>query len=263
MGRIIKTTIFATLLIGSMVYFGFVCEWIGNITVSLSWDLLWLVLWLFLGLLLVAVTAGLVAALVRPLWLSIIVFALSALAMLIAWEFSLVSGILALVYIALTSFYAWQIKRELANRIKFSMGPISQNQSILLLVLLAVACTSLYFGFAAQMPEEGISIPPSVMEMIIDLVDGQLPPDMDPVERATILAEIENQLQLWVSTYIGPYQQYIPIAGAVAVFATLYTLTRLLSFIPTLLLRGIMPLLTVTGVIKRVPETVEAERLVL
>ena len=260
-GRIIKTVVFAALLIGVSVYFGFVCGWIEGITLSLSWDLLWLLLWLLLSIGLIAIMAGLVATLIRPLWAAILVFLASAIAVFLSWEISIFSGIAALVYFALSSLYAWRVQRELDGRIKFSVGPISQGQSILLLALIAVACTGLYLGVDREVKAEGISVPPQIMDMVIGIAEDQLPPDLTPEERAAVLAQLRAEFETQVEGFIEPYEGYVPIGIAIGVFAFLYTIIQFLSWIPTLFLRGLFPILTRTGAIKRIPETVEVERL--
>ena len=153
MDRQLKIVFFAVLLIVASYYFGGVCERIGqgyDLILSPSREILGLAIRFFLALGTIAITAGLVAALVRPLWACFVVFALSALAMLLGWGLKTSSGILAAVYFIVSLIYVERIARELDDRLRFSVSPISQSQSILLATLVIVACGSFYFGYAAE-----------------------------------------------------------------------------------------------------------------
>jgi uncharacterized protein len=43
------------------------------------------------------------------------------------------------------------VARELNERIRFSVRPISEGQNILLMILILIICGSLYFGYAGDM----------------------------------------------------------------------------------------------------------------
>lgn len=198
MHKELKSAIFAVLLIAASYYFGDVCERIGQayeLILLPSSEALGLALRFFLALGAVALTAGLVAVLVRPLWACFIVFALSALAMLVGWELKASSGVLAAVYLIASLIYAGQIAGELDNRLRFSVRPIYQSQTILRVTLLIVACGSFYLGYAAEIDRAGFSIPPSLIEMVMGRIEQEvsnlLPADMG--ERA--IAEFREQLE--------------------------------------------------------------------
>jgi hypothetical protein len=121
-----------------------------------------------------ALTAGLVAALVRPLWACFIIFALSALAMLLGWELNASSGVLTAVYFIASLFYANGIAEGLNDRLNFSVGPIWHSQRILLIALVIVVCGSFYFGYAAEIDRAGFSIPPYLIEIIMDRIEEEI-----------------------------------------------------------------------------------------
>jgi hypothetical protein len=169
MSKELKIAFLAVLLIAASNYFGGVCERIGQgyeLILAPSREILGLAVRFFLATGAVAMTAGLVAALVRPFWASFIVFALSALAMLLGWELKTSSGILATVYFIASLIYAERIARELEDRLRFSVRPISQSQSILITALLTVACGSFYSGYATEIRQRGFSIPPALVERV-------------------------------------------------------------------------------------------------
>jgi len=177
MSKELKIAFFAVLLIATSYYFGGVCERIGQgyeLILSPSGEILALALRFFLAVGAVAITAGLVAALVRPLWASFVVFAFSALAMLAGWELKTSSCILAAVYFIASLIYVERTARELSERLRFSVKPISQSQSILLTALLVVACGSFYSSYAADISREGFSIPPALVEMVVGRMEKEI-----------------------------------------------------------------------------------------
>jgi hypothetical protein len=201
MHRELKSVVFAVLLIAASYYFSGVCERIGQeygLIISLSREILGLALRLFLAMGTVAITAGLVAALVRPLWACFIVFGLSALAMLLGWELKASSGVLTAVYFIASLFYAGRIARELNDRLRFSVKPISQSQSTLLTALLIVACGSFYFGYAAEIRREGFSIPPALVEVLVGRMEKEiinlLPADLEQAAVAQFRQRLEGVL---------------------------------------------------------------------
>ena len=208
MEKELKIAVFAVLLIAASYFFGDVCERIGQgyeLILSPSREILGLALRFFLAMGAVAITAGLVAALVRPLWVSFVVFGLSALAMLLGWELKASGGLLTAVYFIASLIYVERIAQELNDRLRFSVGPISQGQPILITALLIVACGSFYFGYAAEIKREGFSIPPALVEIAVERMEKEvgelLPADLgeaavtsfrDQFERA--LDEMEKEL---------------------------------------------------------------------
>jgi hypothetical protein len=332
MHRGLKSAIFAVLLIAASYFFGDVCERLcqaHELILYPSREILGLTLRFFLAMGAVAITAGLVAALVRPLWACFIVFALSALAMLLSGELKASSGVLTAVYFIVSLIYAERTASELNDRLRFSVRPISQSQSILLTTLLIVACGSFYFGYAAEIEREGFSIPPALVEMVMGRMEkeivkllpadpgeaaidefreqfgglldemakeiGKLLPEavrepaiaqfreqldraldemeketverLQTVEREAIIArfveQFEEALKDLVEEAIRPYAHWIPRILAISLFTSLVTITRFLSWIPTLVLRGVFPLLTALGVTKVVAETRLVRRLTL
>ncbi|MBM4467239.1 MAG: hypothetical protein FJ014_17075 [Chloroflexi bacterium] len=332
MSKELKSALFAVLLIAVSYYFGSVCERVGQsyaLILSPSRQILGLAIRFLLAVGAVALTAGLVAALVRPLWACFLIFALSALAMLLGWELAASSGALTAAYFIASLFYAQGIAGELDNRLSFSVRPIWHVQPILLMALVIVACGSFYFGYAAEINREGFSIPPFLVEMVMGKVEeevtkvlpevggeaaiamfreqleealeemgkevgrllpeairdasmakfrGQLERALDEVEReagkrlqaadkeaimARFREQFEEALTELVKEAIRPYERWIPLVFAISIFVSLVTITRLLSWIPILALRGIFPLLTALGVTKIVIETRQVKRLTL
>ena len=253
MKSILKTLIFVALLVGAGCFLGIVLGMIGENYEALfspSMDLLYLGLWFFGALVAVAVTAGLVAVLLRPISLCVIAFALSALGMFATWEFSATSGIVAMIYLLVGLLFAWSVTSEIKSRIKFSVWHVLRSQAMLLVVLTAIGCTSLYFAYADEIRSEGFTLPPVISDVITDALEGQgIPP--------TQIEEFEQQIE----DTLAPHERYIPMGVAAIVFMPLTSIVIVLSWIPILILAFVLFLLTSLGVVTKETDTVEVTRL--
>jgi hypothetical protein len=268
-GKWFKMLFFIILLIGTGYFFGTICKQIGqsyDLILFPSKELLILLLWLIIALFAIMVTSGLVAALVRPIWIGIIAFALSGLAMLVELQFTISNCILVLAYILILAFYYINVKKELNQRIKFSVRPISEGTAILSIVLIIVACGSLYFGYSAYINEEGFSIPEFYIEKLMEQMEKRIGEDLPASQRRSAVAKFREELDKLINNFterIKPYEKFIPIVISLGLFMPLVTITRLLSWIPAVILSIIFPLLKALRVTKIVSETKEVQRLII
>lgn len=275
-GRIVKIIFLVLLLIAASWFFGIWCGRFGQAYILFfqpGKEMLKLGLWLLLAMVVMAVTAGLVAALLKPLWVAVVAFALSALAMILGWQVGIRPALLGLLYFIICLLYARGVTKELDERLRFSVEPVSRGLSLLFMALALVACGSLYLGYAAHIEKEGFTFPPTFKEMMAKMtimpmreaVEAQA--DLTPQEKERALAEMEEGFEeMWMGPLeemIEPYERLIPVAVAVSVFMTLQTILSLLSWIPGLILAIIFPLLQITGMTKVVRETREVERVVI
>ncbi|HEY59439.1 MAG TPA: hypothetical protein G4N92_01955 [Anaerolineae bacterium] len=271
MSRWIKIAFFALLLIASGFFLGTVCKQISQsyeLIMQPSKELLNLLILFLLAVAATIITAGLVAILLKPVWVAMIAFALSGLAILVGWrEVTLVSGVLALAAIILGLYFAYKVDQEQKERIKFSLDPISRSLGVLSIALVLLACGSIYIGCAAHIEQEGFSIPESFTEPFIEPMKEQITSQMQPQVRHEAEAELEEQFQGMLDDFsektLQPYEEYIPLAIAGMLFFSLYTVTNLFSFIPLAVLNLIFLLLSAVGMTKIVRETQEVEKLVM
>jgi len=275
-GKVLKVALFTLLLIAASWFFGITCDRFSQAYTFFfqpGKEILTLVLWLFLAMVMVAVTAGLVAALLRPLWVAVVAFALSALAMILGWQVGIGPALLGLIYFLISFPYVRGVANELNERLRFSVEPVSRGLSLLFMVLALAACGSLYLGYAAHIEKEGFTFPPAFQEMmtkmtIVPMREAiEARTDLTPQEKERALAEMEGGFEeMWMGPLeemIKPYERLIPVAVAVGVFMTLETILGFLSWIPGVILAVIFPLLQITGVTKVARETREVERLVI
>lgn len=269
MSKTIKILIFGALLVAVGCLWGYVCGMIGeryDLIFSPSMSLLYLGLWFFGALVVIAVTGGLVAVLFRAFWVAAVAFALSALGMFLLWEISIVSGICAAVYFLIGLLYVAGVRGEMGSRIRFSVWRVMISQSMLLVVLVAIACTSLYFGYAAEIEREGFSLPEGAVNWVVDIADEYLDTilpegSLTPEEKEEALDELRATLEGDVSDSVVTYEKYIAVGLAVFAFMILAPVMLILSFVPILLLALLFFILTSTGVVRKVTRTVKVTRL--
>lgn len=267
----LKFTFFTILLIGAGYFFGTICRQIGqayDLILSPSGELLYLLLWLLLSLGGLMVASGLVAAILRPLWIGVIAFILSGLAMLLGWrQVTIGNGILILGYLLVAFFYSFVVVRELNERIKFSVRSISEGQNILLMVLILVICGSLYFGCVSRIEQEGFSPPQFYIKMFMEQMEKQIEARVPAKERQEVITQFRKEFQRTVDEFfkstVKPYERFIPLAIIAVLFMPLVTITRLLVWVPTLLMSIIFSLLKAMGAVKLISETREVQRLVI
>jgi hypothetical protein len=273
--KVAKIAVPILLLIGAGFLVGRACQEINEqyqLLLSLNKDFASSVLMLLLAIALVAIAGGLVAALVRPLWISIIGFALSALAAFFAWELSLASGLTALIYFAVSIPYTRGVAEALENRLKFSVQAISGSQSILLAGLAIAASVSVYFGYAAEIDERGFQLPPAMGDMITEFsaapmmaqIDART--DLTAEERETMAAQMAEGFEQWMASMedmIQPYEKFIPLMLAFMLFQVLAAVNTLFSWAPIVVLAILFPILTRLRVATEITESKTVVHLVL
>ena len=178
-----------------------------------------------------------------------------------------------LVYVVASLLYAGRVIAELNNRVRFSVGPVAQSQTILLTTLAAVACASLYLGCAAQIEREGFSLPPTARDAVTRMVmmpierriEGQAGLTQDEKERilAEVRVEMERQWLEPMEETLRRYEPFVPVGIAGVLFMSLVSIARLLSWLPALVLGIVFLLLSALRVVHVATETREVERLTL
>mgnify|MGYP001029782532 CR=1 FL=1 len=271
MSKWIKIAFFALLLIASGFFLGKVCKQISQsfeLIMQPSKDLLNLLVIFLLAVAATIITAGLAAVLLKPIWVAMIAFTLSGLAMLLGWqEVTLVSGVLTLAAIILELYFAYKVDKEQKERIKFTLDPVSRSLGVLSIALVLLACGSIYIGCSVCVEQEGFNILESFTEPLIEpmkeMITAQLPPEVRHKAEAELEEQFQGMLDDFSEKTLQPYEEYIPLAIVAMMFFSLYTFTNLFSFIPLIVLQIIFSLLAAVGVTKIIHETQEVEKLVM
>ncbi len=135
------------------------------------------------------------------------------------------------------------------------------------MALIIMVCGSLFFGCAAHIEREGFSVPQYYIKIFMEQIEKQIEARVPAKERQEAIAQFRKEFQRTVDEFfkrtIKPYEQFIPLAIAAIFFMPLVTITRLLSWVPTLLLSIIFPLFKLLRVTKLISETREVQRLII
>jgi len=270
MGIRLKIGFLAALLITAGFFFGLICRQVGQaygLLLPSSQDLFALLLRFLVSALALTVCAGLAATLLRPLKMACLAFGLSAGAMLVGWEFSLVSGIMAMIYFLAASLYARGVARDMNHRITFSESSARVGQGMLLTALALVVSGSFYASYAAHIEREGFAVPREYIQEIEQLVEQQVGVVVPVLLREAVLSRFRESFETILGDYIEgllkPYERYIPAALSFVVLIILLPILRLFSWVPAVVLSASHALLKALGITRLVHETVKVQRLVL
>ena len=268
-GRIVKTVSLILFLVAATVFFDQIGTQIKqkyDLVLSPTAELRDLALKLFVAMILAAVTAGLAATLIRPLWLCLTAFGLSAAALVCILGLEPLNVIAAIVYLLLTWMYVLEVANGMDERIHFSVKPIAEVQTFLMLALLLVIGVCFYSGYADEIRLKGFSIPEPILNMwdvtmagIQKMVMGEGGAAPKPEE----LAKIRQALQEQVTQQVRPYEPYIPVLMTISLLWMLYTAVSLLSWVPILILRLVFPMLAALRVTTIITEDRQVQRVTL
>ena len=269
---LIKTVVFGALLTGAGVFLGFVLKWVGGGYAHLvpgTWDLagaLQLGFWAMGAIAVVAVTAALVAILIRPFWVAALEMLASALVLFLCWQISLVGFVVALIYFLVGLLYLAGVRTEIGNRIQFRVWNIRTSQSMLLAMLVALVCTSLYFGYAKNIDKEGFTLSPAAVDWMVDMadqhvVDTMMPPTASADDRVEALKALRVYLENDLHGSMEQYKGYAPVLLTTGAFSVLTLAMLLVSWIPLLVLWLVFLVLLRLKVIKKKAHPVEVTRL--
>jgi hypothetical protein len=185
--------------------------------------------------------------------------------MLLGWQISFASGVLVLVFAVVGVIYTNNIMQGFEKQADFSVRPIGQNQNILSLGLILVACGSLFLGFHDYIDREGFTIPDRYLEIMMEPMEKQIllrAPDEGGQEMVfQFREEFRNFMDEFLDETVKPYERYIPILVSGGLFFSLYTIANLLTWLPTLITHAILTLLTSIGIARFEIETREVRRL--
>lgn len=255
-GKIKKVIIFIVLLVASSYFFGTVCHRVsgmGDAIFAFNAGNLRLFIELFVSIGILVITAGLVAVLLRPFWTCLVAFALSSLTIFLAWQFSIASTAVVVLYFLVGLLYCRGVSKSLEERIKFSSRAISEHKTILFLILLVAITTSFYLGYAKQFDQRGFSTPSFVTQIAVRIQNPE------PSTKAEFIAKFDKQ----VKDLIEPYERFVPIAMSFFFFVALDFVIFILGGIPILLLMLIIYILIHLKVITVRTEMREVQRLTI
>ncbi|MFA6099355.1 MAG: hypothetical protein WC750_00575 [Patescibacteria group bacterium] len=275
-GYVIKTIVCILLFLASVAFFAYICRqlsdnymlllipttsatatWFGNLCVAV----------LFL-----AIMAGVVAILVRPFWLVIIAFLLSAVLYPLIVGPSLATWIAAGVFAVLMCIFLLYVANQLKNQINFSAHPLSDMKLLLLSLLVVQVCVAFGLGYVQDSVRRNYLLPPEIKSQIAGTIYNQLkiniidPSQTTAAQKKTALAEATKNSQTAVDDLdkqLQPVKNYIPVVLGILLFFLLQTMVLILGFVPIVIARLLFMLLKITHFAHVTVETKEVKHLTL
>jgi len=285
-GTALKTGLLVAILVAASVFLGLACARTYR-QYSLLFrpgpELVGLAVWVLGSIVLVVAAAGLVVALVRPFRVIAGAFGLSAIALGLAVFLQtrdIVAGAPALIYAALAMLYARSAVGELNSRLRFSIGAIKRGRALLVRALIVFVCISFGLGYRTDATARGFIIPPVVTETIeqtvLPHIEAQVGAYVEASsssrgaalrrEKASAVEAVSEQFSQVLAqfeTALKACAGYVWVGVSLILFSVLSISQVLLSWVPTLVLSGVLLIFSKSGVARTVTETAEVKRLVL
>jgi hypothetical protein len=270
-----KAALLGILTVAAAALFGWVCSQTflqyQNMWASPN-ALLGMGLWIFGSAFLLVIFSGLAAALIRPVWVSVLIFLISAVALTVPQGINTFTAVMALMYFAACALFVSGIVKKMANQINFSIHPIGEGQKLLMLVLFLIASANFALGYMDDAARNNFVVPPQLRQIGTDTMVTQ--------EKAMIAQQINlpaadqtaaiqtaqtSTAKTWsdLETQLKPFLPAIALMLWLCLFTTLETVGILLAWIPLLLLEAIFPLLNLMHFTGFITETKEIKRITI
>lgn len=230
--------------------------WLGNLGVAI---------------LVFAIMAGVVAILIRPYWIVIVTFFLSALLYPLIVGLSLATLITAGVFAVLMCLFLLYIARQLKNQINFSAHPLSDMKLLLLSLLAVQVCVAFGMGYVYDSARRNYVLPPEIKAQIAGGLLGQATANINqakatPAQKKTALDAAGKQVQTTADDLEKQFQavkSYIPAVFGVILFLLLQTVLLIFGFVPIAIAKLLLILLKITHFANVTVETREVKHLTL
>jgi len=237
-----KLMLLLGLFLVSSYYFGLVLSWIGA-SASFAFEspkMLFRLLFYYMGAVFgLGLMAGVIAGIIRPIWLAVLMFILSGVVLIWSWGPTVLYASFGLIYILMGILYVYGVQKEYKNRIKFSTSPVSQNLKSLSILMVALACVSLYFGYSSYVEEKSADLFQKVITKAVAPIRDQvvfgLESQLSAQFQGGIDQSFDQELSKGLSVFFDndnnqKYLKYFAIFLVITIFGPLFIITRLLMF---------------------------------
>jgi hypothetical protein len=219
---------------------------------------------MLLAIAIVFMTACFVAVLVRPFWLAIISYLLSGVVLFMLWNmFGYITLITSVVYVVVLMIFDKGVNVELRERIRFSIQPLQDRKSILVVFLVIMFCLSFYFGYAEMTKIEGFKLPEFITTISMKAAEGMIGGELGQEERERLKSEIRSRLEDQLEKVTSRIYLLVVLFLTIIIFSLMELLTTLLFWIPVLLVSLIFYVLAKLKVTKQIIETKEISKITL
>jgi len=223
LGYVIRTAVCVLAFLAAAAYFFYVCKGVAdNYLLFTSFTVHAAILWFVnfaVSAALFIVMLGVTAALVRPKWVAMIVYAVSAVLYVFFVGSSLAVWITAAVSAALLVSYFLAVVHLLGNQIKVSAHPLGEKKMLVCMLLAALISVAIAVGYANDSVRRNYVLPPEaktaysqyMMKLAKTQVDAQ---KATARQKETALKTAEkniSDLANKAEETIKPVQKYVPV----------------------------------------------------
>ncbi len=274
-GYVIKSSACILLFFAAVAFFSYVCRQLSdNYMLLLMPTTYATVAWLVnlgVSVFLLVIMAGIVAVLVRPYWLVIATFVVSAVLYPLIMGSSNAVWITAGVFAALMCLFLMYVSKQLSNQINFSAHPLSDMKLLLLSLLAIQVCVAFGLGYVNDSARRNYILPPEIKTQIVGGLMSQATGMINsqkaaPALKKVALDEAGKKAQTASDDIEKQFQgikTYIPIVLGVLLFFVLQTIFLILGFVPIACAKLLFFLLRITHFANVSVETKEVKHLTL
>lgn len=274
-GYVIKTIVCVLLFLAAVAFFAYVCRQLSdNYMLILMPTTAATVIWfinLGVAILVFAIMAGVVAILVRPYWIVIVAFLLSAVLYPLIVGSSMATWIVAGVFAVLMCIYLLYIARQLKNQINPSAHPLSDMKLLLLSLLVVQICVAFGLGYIYDSTRRDYVLPPEIRAPIASGLLSQATANINQAkatdaQKKVALEAANKQVQTTVDDVEKQFQAVkyaIPYVLGVLLFFILQTILLVLGFLPIAIAKLVFIILKATRFAHVTVETREIKHLTL
>ncbi|MFA5948467.1 MAG: hypothetical protein WC806_05915 [Candidatus Gracilibacteria bacterium] len=167
---IVRTAVCVVAFLAAALYFAHVCGVVaGNYLILFSPELKTIISWFgsfVLSVILFIIMVGVTAALVRPTWIAMIAYAVSALLYILFVGANTATWIVAAVSVVILILYLLLEVHLFSNQIKASTHPLGEKKMLICLLLALLIAVSIGVGYNNDSLKRNYVIPPELKTTI-------------------------------------------------------------------------------------------------
>ncbi len=249
----------------SVAFWALLHSWSGRADISLdtygawTWPLVFLVVF-------AAVIALALMLLPDRSWRGAAI-ALTTVPFLIAFGFSPLFLIAAVVFVAAQAYAAYSVQHEIEQRITIEVKPIARVAvRVIMTALILVVAVVFYRGAYVQEQTTAGEVPSQVANIVRKTSLVILAPELDQLtaaQRQQAEQQFLSQVTQQVTRFLNPFTQYLPEGFAIALFLVLQGVNFIFVALALWLVMGIFLILRATKFVRLEEYETTAQRPVL
>lgn len=242
------------------IYFSYSCKTLVN-----NYFLVTTVPWLInftVATVLFIIILSVTVVLLRPFWIAIITYGLSAVLYTFIVSFSIAVWITAAVFFVSLVLYLFFEIRQFNNQIKFSTHPLGDKKILVCSLLAVMVSVAFGIGYAQDSIKRNYVVPPEIKTFLLTL-SGQ---KIAAQQKQIAIKQTKEKLQAMMNDAektLKPNQKYIPIILGILSFLCFQMILFLISFIAAIFIPLVFWFLKISHFAHTAVEKCETQHLTL